>query len=286
MNSYDFIKYKQRIWVKSRRLRLLGSKIERGEKNYTSSLEENLFMPLTEITEDCFRTADGNELDGYPCKMQALHSSSALAVNIFQYWMDKDVSVIASACGLCEPISNIKRKILFEQKYAISDDFNKHPNIDVIIKNPEEHKYRVYAIECKFSEPYSNRKGYQDGLKEKYITETDKWSEIPNIFELAKSISPNDTANRFLHSAQLIKHILGLKRVYGKDHFRLLYLWYDALGEDGYKHRLEIEEFKDIIKKDNVAIHSISYQELFFHLHNKCNDSDIEYLNYIEQRYL
>jgi hypothetical protein len=285
MNTYDYIKYKQRIWANLKGSELIGSKIERGEKNYTLLLDQNLFMPLTKITEEYFKKADGNELGNYPCKMQALHSSSALAVNIFHYWMNKDISIIASACGLCKISNDIKMEIKFEKKYVVSEDFDISPNIDVVIENPEGHKYKAYAIECKFSEPYSNRTENQSGLKEKYLS-LDVWTDIPETFKLAQTISPNDTANRFLHSAQLIKHILGLKKAYGKEHFRLLYLWYDAYGEEGYKHRLEIEKFKSIVKKDDIAFHFISYQELIFNLHNRCSDNDIEYLNYIEQRYL
>jgi hypothetical protein len=49
--------------------------------------------------------------------MQALHSSSALGVNIFQYWQDIDqVSVIAAACGFCQSGNNISKKIVFEEK--------------------------------------------------------------------------------------------------------------------------------------------------------------------------
>lgn len=284
MNARSFILFKQRIWANSKGLKLIGSKVERGESNYTTSLNDNLFMPLTKEAEKTFKEADGNELDGFPCKMQALHSSSALAVNIFQYWMDNDVSIIASACGLCRA-NNVKREILFEKKYPISASFDIPPNIDVVINNIGEQRYRAYAVECKFTEPYSQRAEGPDGLKEKYLCLEELWDDIPETYKLAKSISPNDSTNKYLHSAQLIKHILGLRRAYGKA-FRLLYLWYDVIGEEGYQHRLEIGRFRDIVRKDNIAFHAISYQELIFNLHNMHTDNDIEYLDYIEQRYL
>jgi len=65
--------------------------------------------------------------------------------------------------------------------------------------------------------------------------------DIPNLHRLSKSLCPEDNAFLFLHPAQLVKHILGLKRALGKDGFRLLYLWYDVTGMEGAIHRKEIE---------------------------------------------
>jgi hypothetical protein len=84
----------------------------------------------------------------------------------------------------------------------------------------------------------------------------------------------------------LIKHILGLKKEYGKTGFRLLYLWYDVLGEDGCKHRAEIEEFARIAKLDNIKFHSISYQELIMKLKKDFYIGNENYVNYMTDRYL
>lgn len=86
MNGYDYIIAKQTAWARNRRLPLIGSKIERGRPAYTTLLDDNLFQPLLPDVRAAFRAADGNELNGCPAKMQAVHSSSALAVNLFQYW--------------------------------------------------------------------------------------------------------------------------------------------------------------------------------------------------------
>ena len=60
----------------------------------------HLFEPLERTVREDFEKGDGNELKGHPAKMQAVHSSSALSVNIFQYWLkNKQVSVIAAACS-------------------------------------------------------------------------------------------------------------------------------------------------------------------------------------------
>jgi hypothetical protein len=289
MNVCDYVKFKQRVWANSNGITLIGSKIDKGEQNYSPILEQNLFRPLRKETEESFKKADGKELEkrnSNPCKMQALHSSSALAVNIFQYWVDKDISIIASACGLCEPVKDIGRELVFEHKYAISGKSGNYPNIDVVIKNPEGTRYKAYAIECKFLEPYGSWANGEKGLKPEYLELGDIWRDIPETHRLAESISPDDNSSHLFHAAQLIKHILGLKEAYGKEHFRLLYLWYDVYGEESYKHRLEIEKFKSIVKNDGITFQSITYQDLIFNLHNRCGDDDVEYLNYIEQRYL
>ncbi len=118
--------------------------------------------------------------------------------------------------------------ISFEQKYPIDESFQFYPNVDVIIKDKKGIRYKIYAIECKFSEAYSTRR--HTGIKQKYIDLSNIWQDIPNLYELAKSINPIDNLYNHLHPAQLIKHILGLKKKYGTTGFRLLYLWYDTLG--------------------------------------------------------
>ena len=288
MNAYDYILSKQIQWAINHNITLIGSKGNRGRLAYTSKLEDNLFEPLTEKNITEFQIGDGGEIlsaPNEPAKMNAVHSSSALSVNIFQYWqkINQETS-IAYSCGLCNKNNVNPENILFEQKYPISKSFNFHPNIDVIIKNKPESQYKVYAIECKFSEAYFSQ-GHS-GLKEKYILLNEIWKDIPNLNKLAKSICPNDSLYNHLHPAQLIKHILGLKSQYGKKCFRLLYLWYDTLGTDGHNHKTEIEEFTKVTKDDDIKFHSLSYQELIIKLSKEYRKSHSEYIKYITERYL
>ena len=286
MNAIEYIQTKQQIWAKSQGINLIGSKGDRGKKIYTTALNENLFLPMNSTVKQAFDEGDGNELnqyDGFPAKMQALHSSSALAVNVFQYWMTKNISTIASACGLCKKDNTSPKSISFEKKFEINKNFKFSPNIDVVIENSINFNFKVFAIEWKFTEPYSTM-GHT-GLKEKYISLESIWDDIPNIYQLAQRISPNDNDFNFFHPAQLIKHILGLKRKYGKNGFRLLYLWYDTPGEECFRHKEEIEKFTKICKDDGVKFHSISYQELILRLRKDCLDEHGEYINYLSNRY-
>jgi len=134
MNGYQYILAKQTEWARNHGIALIGSKIERVRSAYTSEVDHNLFQPLLPEVRNSFESGDGSELGspGLPGKMQAIHSSSALAVNLFQYWKTlSQVSVIAAACGLCRSRSDVSLDVVFEEKYPIDEGFRFHPNIDV-----------------------------------------------------------------------------------------------------------------------------------------------------------
>ena len=260
---------------------------------YVPTVDDNLFEPLSKKARADIKAGDGGELQdtkNHPAKMRALHSSSALGVNIFQYWNTPDRGpVIAEACGLCrnQPDSqtgtSTNSEIRFEQKLYFGKGFSRPSNMDVLIANPNS-RFEAFAVECKFSEAYTSR-GHP-GLKEKYLNEPSLWTGLSNLEAFARGISPEDTTYHHLHPAQLVKHILGLTRKYGKERYRLLYLWYDGLGGAGSLHREEIARFTDIAKKDGVRFHSLSYQELIARLVRTREGKDGNYLDYISGRYL
>ncbi|NDV47904.1 hypothetical protein D0T49_12690 [Paludibacter sp. 221] len=290
MNGLEFIKSKQQNWARRKGFELIGGAIpDRGEKNYLHNLSDNLFEPLSKESLDCYNSGDGNETrDGrtHLAKMKALHSSSAIVVNLFQHWNGKDVSPLLYACKLCsKSAKNISTtKIKFEEKFEISNDraqFPFSPNLDVVIEGSQS---LVYAIESKFTEPYGGRK--HSGIKQKYIDNASFWTGLPNLYELAKEICPNDNKFRYLDAPQLMKHILGLKKKHNKTGFRLLYLWYDVVGKEGYEHRKEIEQFAEIAKKDNINFSHITYQEVIIKLSKEFYVGNESYCDYITDRYL
>jgi len=289
MKAYEYILAKQVQWALNRGIKLIGSKGRRGRPAYTFTLEQNLFEPLEPDVRKCFEKGDGGEIIGSqdsPDKIQAVHSSSALSVNIFQYWQKIDqVPLIASACGFCRKGNNISKKIVFEHKYPIDEKkFRFAPNIDVVIHNSDSVKVKLFAIECKFTEAYSLQR--HQGIKPEYIGLNEIWNDIPAIYDLAKSLCPDDERFFHLHPAQLIKHILGLKKGFGKEGFRLLYLWYDVLGEEGAIHKKEIEAFSEVVRSDGVKFHALSYQELIVKLCNEYRLDHGEYIKYLSDRYL
>ena len=287
MKAYKYIVEKQTQWALNRGIPLVSRKGDKGRLACTPELDTNLFEPLSLDTRQSFEQGDGGEISGNPAKMQAVHSSSALGVNVFQYWQNiQKVSAIASACNFCRKGNRISEKIVFEDKYPVDDNLNKFPkapNIDVVFHNASSAQFKRFAVECKFSEAYSSRK--HNGLKCAYLELPQLWSDIPNLHNFAKIICP-DEKFIYLHSAQLIKHILGLKRKIGKNGFRLLYLWYDVLGKEGAIHRDEINQFYEIAKADGVYFNAMSYQELILVLSKEYRQEHARYVKYLSERYL
>lgn len=286
MNANEQILLKQIAWAQNRDIELIGSKGSRGRKTYTNTLDENLFQKLNPLSREEISLGDGGELnatDDRPAKMQALHSSSALGVNIFDYWRAcDDLSVITSACGLSSRCRIFGGRIQFEQKFFIESRFPFAPNIDVVIY-PDSGSHVCYAIECKFTEAYSNR-GH-GGIDPKYLEKAENWNGLEETKRLAEDISPEDHRFQILHAAQLIKHILGLSQRFRPGKFRLLYLYYDAYREDGWRHSQEIEDFTDIVRSDGVSFKHTTYQEVIARL-AEYRDLHPDYVSYLTERYL
>jgi hypothetical protein len=77
---------KQSQWAHNQNIALIGNKGIRSRRAYTLELFLNLFMPLMDSVGHSFERDDGSDNLGSPeslAKMQALHSSSELGVNIF-----------------------------------------------------------------------------------------------------------------------------------------------------------------------------------------------------------
>jgi hypothetical protein len=288
MKGFEYIKSKQQNWADRKGFVRVGSTIDgRGEKNYLKEINDNLFQPITDITKQQYNSGDGNETtdtDKNLAKMKALHSSAAIVVNLFQYWQNRqDINNLAYACGLCRKSNQSANKIVFEEKLPIlpQKESKTMPNIDIVVRNTDK---TCYAIESKFTEPYQGRE--LSGMSEKYFNSKNIWKGIPETKKLAEEIKPNDAKYKVLHAAQLIKHILGLKKKYGKSGFRLLYLWYDVIGIEGVEHRMEIEQFAKTVKKDGIKFSHITYQEVIAKLSREFYDENKNYVDYLTDRYL
>jgi len=286
MDVTEQIITKQVEWAQNKGFELIGSRGKHGRKAYTTRLSDNFFQPLNKETKIELEEGDGGELDGSeqrPAKIQAVHSSSALGVNVFDYWRDSpDLSIVTSSCRLSRRSRSLAGDIRFEQKFPIESRLKYSPNIDVVIL-PHSGTFKCYAIECKFTEAYSGR-GH-GGLDSKYLENEKIWQGLSATRGLAQEISPNDSQFEFLHAAQLIKHILGLNRKYGRSQYRLLYLRYDALGEAGFHHSQEVDKFARVVHSDKVAFHETTYQDLIVRLAQH-REQHNEYVSYLTERYL
>lgn len=283
MTTLKYLKEKQKIWASIQGIELIGSKISRGERLYTKRIEDNLFAgKLSESTKNEYAIADGQEFGNgeFPGKMQALHSSSAIVVNVFEYWKSKTSDLMAKALKI--PSQNIE-EIVFEVKFPIVKDFIKHPNIDVVLHYKSGY---ITAIESKFTEPFGSYK--KKGIDARYFNKVD-WCTTPEMLKLAKKISPENDIFKLVDAAQLIKHMLGLLKncSHKKNKFRLVYLYYDTFSADGNLHDEEIRMISEIFQKDDLNFQCRSYQELIIDMFNKNrNDEDKRYIRYLAERYL
>lgn len=287
MSPYDYIKHRQVLWAHRHHKPLGGqfrndtdpAQVERGTKLFTLTLDDNLFEPLGPEARGEFESGDGDELES---KMNAVHSSSALAVNLFNYWRQRELfSEIAKAIRV--PSTGITG-IRFEAQFPIHSKFSKAPNIDVVIEYAPFAVLKATAVECKFNEPFGGRG--KRGLKPVYLNHDEFWTELPHLRAIAAQVSPEN--NRFvaLDAPQLIKHCLGLKKAYGKRGFRLVYLYYDVLGPEGVRHSEEVAEFSKIMAGDGVTFQSLTYQDVILSLARNQRVGHEAFVDYLAERYL
>ena len=308
----DIIKEKQQLWAQRH-----GKKIRTNNKYYTDCIDSNLYNGLSSKTKEAFDKADGGELKGNPIPMTALYSSSALCVNVFQYFENYSDNPnlaleILKACKLIDKKKYKGEITAFEfecKRFSIKND-NKiisTPNIDVVIETKSVlEKKQIFAIESKFTEPYGTVDNF---LAEKYyIPENESiWSSLGSLYEsLNIDKLPEETRTRnqkkekgkyiltkykYLNALQLIKHLMGVcgdEKWKNKSHITLVYVWYDALGKEGFEHRNEIKEFRKLIENNTrIKFRDISYQELIYDLNKLLPYNEHkEYLDYITDRYL
>lgn len=288
MNALSYIQARQRAWARATGIEIASSKVGQGAPNYTLTSADNLFIELDETIIAELTAGDGGELTGGESlpKIQALHSSSALGLNVFNYWRSiNDPVTIASLLKLVGAQSKAPESIKFEVKFPIADKFEKGPNMDVVIHNRAGEYIHLLAIECKFTEAYGSRK--HEHFKTKYFdSDLNIWEGLSHLRNHAELLSVDSDQYEYLDAGQLIKHILGLKRSEGLKGFKLMYLWYDALGVPGATHRAEVERFAEIANQDGVSLYAMTYQELIVRMINQLGPEHDEYVSYLTARYL
>jgi len=269
--AYKSICNQQQAWAHQR-----GIKFDKD--GYTLSINDNLFSPLLPQVKERFQSGKGDELgsEGKRGKMQALHSSSALVVNVFQHWVNRGIGDIASACGAPGGITEMH----FEQtRPTILGGIP--PHLDVEFSG---NRLKPLAIESKFTEPYHRHTKRM--IKDKYLNEPGLWARLPRCEKLVRRIREEEqgrTSFTYLDVPQLLKHILGLAYVFGSAGFELLYLWYESPSEEAKKHREELDKLKGYIGGE-VAFRAMTYQELFAAI-GECYGADEDYMSYLAERY-
>lgn len=275
MNMKAGVISRQIVWARS-----MG--LEPDAKGYLASYEENLYQVMRPATKAAFLNGSGSELldsPASPAKMRALHSSSALAVNFFDFWAGVANTPLLSALGLPDTTNAVVR---FEAQYPTGLPGNP-PNLDVVIELPGGD---VVGIESKFTEWLTPKKGSAPAFKEKYFPAGEGvWSRagLQQCQKLAGSVQSKDVQFTHLDASQLLKHSLGLAANLGSS-FRLLYIYMDCEGPEGTLHRSEISSFADAVGSE-IGFMAMSYQELFSELDAK-GARGADYRNYLRARYL
>jgi hypothetical protein len=273
MSSKSQLLYQQLQWAESRGL-------APDARGYLQTVEANLLRPLNESTKNAFENGSGSELHdtpSRPAKMKALHSSSALVVNIFDSWVGKDTSALHAALGLGSEIAAIK----FEEQYPTGLT-GTPPNLDVALELADGN---IVGIESKFSEWLTPKSKSNVPFKPKYFPEARAlWKErsFPRAQQLADAINNGTQHFRYLDAPQLLKHTLGMATQLGA-RFALFYIYFDWPGMESDAHSQEIQRFGALVD-DGLGFKAMSYQDLFSSL-NKNGKLDESYRNYLCTRY-
>ncbi len=264
----------QREWAER-----AGLKVD--DRGYLATLDENLCQPLSSGALAAFDQGNGSELQDRgtsPAKMRALHSSSALAVNVFDYWTEGDCTPLTAALE----IGDAANPPVFEKKFPTGLPGNP-PNLDVVLTLKSG---VTFAVESKFTEWLTPKSGARPSFKEKYF-ESDEgvWRNVglSECQSLAQDVQRG--TERFMHldAPQLLKHALGLAKQTGRD-FSLCYLYFDWSCPESDIHRHEVDRFASRVSGE-VRFRSVSYQDLVSRLRRTCGPEHEAYLEYLLGRY-
>jgi hypothetical protein len=273
MSSKTELLLQQRKWAESRGLKP-------DTRGYLPDVASNLLRPINLKTKSAFENGSGSELQDTPtrqAKMKALHSSSALAVNVFDSWVSRDKSALQAALQIDTAISTIA----FEAQFPTGLMGNP-PNLDVALELSDGF---VIGIESKFSEWLSPKSVSKDPFKSKYFPEgAGLWEQkgLPGSQELAGQMNSGATRFRYLDAAQLLKHALGMATQLG-DRFSLYYMYLELPGKESSIHVEEVRQFASFVGAE-LGFKAITYQQLLSSLQHE-QGADSEYLDYLRKRY-
>jgi hypothetical protein len=269
--TYSQILRQQRNWAHKHGIVVDGD-------GYTKALNDNLFQPLHPDTEREFRCGSGDELGKRGRgKMQALHSSSALAVNVFDYWRGRSLGWLADALSLKSEPSFACFEVQFPTGLR-----GAAPNLDLAFALAHQ---QTLAVESKFTETYCPLNERTPFNRAYFPTGIGLWCQLslPRCQRLAERLDRGELGFRYLNAAQLLKHILGLRQP-SVGPFMLLYLWYDIPSDETRQHCDEIKVFSREIDSD-LAFQVLTYRQLFISMLRHLGAEHKAYLRYIGERY-
>jgi hypothetical protein len=239
------------MWVIERLLagaREASRSVLHDERGYAPRWEHNLMdgLPMSAIESDLVSGA-GCELDG---KLRAAHSSAALAINTFGPWRTDPSSL--SFGEITE-----FRFMRFEATCPTGLR-GTPPHLDVLADGKLPVGVESKCTEWMEAKPAVFAASY-DRLRTSHGHSP--W------FEQVQQLRAEPTRYRFLDSAQIVKHALGLLSRYGARNVRLVYLYWEPSNSEIWPecamHRGEADDLAARVEHSNVRLVPMSYHELW-----------------------
>lgn len=267
------IRERQRSWAKD------VARVECDSAGYCVVPERNLRW-LTDEMRAQVEAGDGNEFGpaGGRGKIAALHSSSALGLNVFGYWQGRrDLDPLAQALGTPAPIA----KVRFEEPFLTGVS---RPNLDVVL---ELEGGSLWAIESKFTEWFGH--SGREPLSRQYFPRDKRlWADagLPGVQAAAQRHLEAPQFDR-LDAPQLLKHLLGLAAQKGrakKKDWHLQLLWFREPGACAREMDEEIARFTKLLGADAARFSSMTYQELWARMAPALG-AHADYAGYLSKRY-
>lgn len=222
--------------------------VERGAtldgRGWVSDYLDNLFTPLHPDTVRDFE--ETGELTATTAgRIAAPHSSTALNINMFDVWRGADLDPVSRAFGV-----NVDTERGYEVSHSLGLGRPAQPDVEFAMPDG-----RRFAVEVKLREPYDLNR-YSNEFADRYFETPGLWTGLPNLETFAEGVRAGKIKHTTLHSAQLVKHALGLHRSYGSG-FVLGYLWYSVPSKLGERHAEELDAFAAVALLD---INFVSWQ--------------------------
>lgn len=268
------IKERQRSWAKE------SARIELDEEGFCVIPERNLRW-LTDEMRRQVEAGDANEF-GQPGQrglIGALHSSSALVLNVFGYWQGRrDAEPLAQALGAPAPIAKVKFGEQFPTGVSV-------PGVDVLLELKDG---TLLAVESEFTEWFGHP-GREPLSKQYFPKDRKLWTDagLPGAQAAAQRHREAPQFDR-LDAPQLLRQLLGLALQKGrakKKEWHLQLLWFREPGGNAREMEEEIARFQKLLGPDAHRFSSVTYQELWTRLASAVVKAHPAYADYLAKRY-
>ena len=272
-NVIDLIKKRQQAWAQRQRHTL-------DKNGYCGCADDNIYQGLSEAARNDFTRGGGKEVGAAAegGKIRATHSSAALACNWFDYWRERDLSVLSAAFDMPTPFVTLRLEAHLPTGMRGAD-----ANLDVLLTTADGW---LFAIESKFAEPYTPS-ATKAVLKPQYFSQNrSRWTEVglPGCQAVAEQLRFGQHGFRVLDVAQLLKHMLVLGRTGHR--WTLCCLWYEVPGAVADAHRSDLQTFVAQIGSDARHVTALTYQELFSRMEPLVGAEHDDYMAYLRDRYV